>query len=82
MNIEERRGKCDMTEHLLKFKFLPALVILLLLNFVRRDSSVLKIRASGARTILLLAAVIQIGMTLEVKKVGLSLSIRDSWLYA
>ena len=52
MKMEERREKCDMTEHLIEILLLH----LACMNFVRRDSSVFKIRASGARTILLLAA--------------------------
>ena len=73
MRIEERREECDMTEHL-NLKFLLALVILLLnlarMNFVRRDSSVFKIRASGVRTILLLAAVIQSHLDCQLKQSG------------
>ena len=52
MRIKERREKCDMTEHLIEILLLN----LVRMNFVRRDNSVFKIRASGARTILLLAA--------------------------
>ena len=73
MRIEERREEYDMTEHLIEI-FLPALVILLShMNFVRQDSSVFKIRASGAHTILLLAAVIQSHLDHQLKQSGQSI---------
>ena len=52
------------------------------MNFVRRDSSVFKIGASGAHTILLLAAVIQSHLNRQLKQSGKHLNTLTEFKYS
>ena len=80
MKMEERRKKCDMTEHVIKN--IVTKINLACMNFVYRISSVFKIRASGARAILLLAAVIQSHLDRQLKQSGKHLNTLTVFKYS